>query len=503
MASRIKEKLEWMANPIMIKAMYQSVHSRLYLAAFWILLCCGLAIYFFVYLSAEYNFGQFMFAGFSFLLAFVTLTLLPASSFFSLYNEVTSRTLELVQVTGMNSKTLVRGHLLAAGARIVLLFSMIAPFAVASYLFGGIDLLWVLGTLWTFIFMSFCFSAVGICFASLGAYERIRTLVKWGFLGLLALWVLSLTIGALPGFFWLYYSPFGVSPESVETPALVSSLVLMALFSLLAVLFLTAIAANALTFPHNRSSVRTKWMALGVVAALFCFNFLLSLFPGGFEIARDLSLFLPYPYIFFALCGLVWITADQHIPQRHLEKLNRHGILARILYFPFRDGASSTVVYLFLGVGILLGGTFLLWALHSARGKVLFKSYNDALCPAGMLFTYVLFLSAFADGATRFFPKRFRTPASRRIVLFLILLGNSFVPLAFLTAEIPMKCGTGSAFLPFLYFGGLVRKMPSSGAFLGHMALPFFVGFLWHAGAGLRGKILSSRSKKAKRRARV
>jgi len=183
LAGRIDNRL----NPIMAKEMYQSVNSRAFLVSFWALLAVALVIYTSAWASQEKDMGAAMFAGFYVLMGVMGLFVLPLWAFFNLRREIVTRTIELVHVTGIGAERLARGHLLAVAARLVLLCSMLAPFTVLSYLFGGIDVLALASYLYLFLLCSLAICAMALWCAAMTTGQGMRYFPSVFFVGLLGL----------------------------------------------------------------------------------------------------------------------------------------------------------------------------------------------------------------------------------------------------------------------------------------------------------------------------
>jgi len=185
MLGKIRDKLDGAANPIMLKEMWQSVHSKVTMAFFWLLL--GVALLFYCLFATQEGSpsGDDMFVAFSFLMGGMAVLVIPILTYSSLYREITSNTIELLQITAMSAAQLVRGRLLASGVRILLLFSLVAPFAVTSFLFGGVDLTTVLATVYSLLVVAVAASAVAVLFSSAdtrspaGARASARWRPRW------------------------------------------------------------------------------------------------------------------------------------------------------------------------------------------------------------------------------------------------------------------------------------------------------------------------------------
>lgn len=492
MLSRIRDRLDAAVNPILVKEMYQSVHSKFMMALFWLLLLLCLLIYFVSVAGADTAPGGSMFAGFSLIMSLMMLFLLPAAAFFALYREITSQTIELVLITSMSARRLVRGRLLAAGVRILLVFALIAPFAVASFLFGGIDLSLVLGSVYQLLLMSVAGCAVAVFFGALAMHRSIRLLASLSFFAVLLLGCFTL-LGAVPGlYFALRYMPIAAAGPSAKL--ILAALGWETAFTVLGVMFVASGAANSLTFAHDRSSARAKVIALAIVLAYA--GALVSLGAlGSAPVSFAARPFEIGACVFLAACSLFWITGHARMPVRHRVKLARRGRFVRAVYFVFRDGAGSTAVYLALALALVAVCASVLRGSGGSAAGATFGMRSGAPAPAysvvPLVLTYVLYLSALAGLFTLLLPPWRRTAGSRRTALLLIVIVNATIPILLPTAPLVKNVvevelgGAAVAFVPSLYLASL-DAVPNTAALLGHMALPFLLGLAYHVAVGLK-----------------
>ncbi len=490
MLKRIRQKLDGAVNPIMLKEMWQSVHSKVFMAFFWLLLAIALLIYYMSVGGERETSGQGMFIAFAFLMGLMMMFMIPTAAFVSLYREIRTQTIELVQITAMHGRQLVRGRLMASGMRILLLCSLVAPFAVTSFLFGGIDLVSILVSVYGLLLASFCACAVAVFFGALTAYRRLRLLAVLGFGGLMLAGLL-IPLGMAPlvvavmTFGGAFGGPFGAVRGGIATRSLLVSLGWSTVLAALLVMLLTASAANSLTFPQNRSSARTKFVALLIVVALFGSTWTVAAMAGALLLPGASATFQLNACLLVGVCSLFWLTGAPHIPHRHRVKLARRGRLVRLLYAPFRDGASSGAAYLVLALALIAIGTV---HLGGAKGGLFPSRGLFFLYPIVLTLTYSLYLSALAGSITRVFAPHRRTAVTRRIVLILLLIATT-VPVFLMPGLVGWNFGTLTsvpvAFLPLLYMISLYKPV-STGAFLTHMAMPFLFGLAYHFIVGLR-----------------
>jgi hypothetical protein len=472
--ARIAGGIDNRLNPIMAKEMYQSVHSRAFLASVWLVLGLALLTCATVWVTQADNIGRAMFIGLFSLMAVMGLILLPATASQSVQKAIGTRTLELVQITGISAHQLARGPLLSVAARLVLLCSMLAPFAVLSYLFGGIDVLVIAAAIYLLVLGSLLLTAAGVLSAAVTMHAPGKKSSKSGFPILVIILVFHVS---------------RVTPEiSAELRSLLNGignwgemLVTLGLVSILCILFtllLLAAAANAFMFRQNRSSARPKLllMLIMLVPALF-----LVIMGGvfGVDAPPNIIRVLCVPgFILLFFAALVWITDDP--PQRRTQRAGN--LLAR----QFCNGYGPTVRYLFM----TMGGFFALCSLMFLTTDLLHSSdLITVLCLITVTMTYVLYPTAIARMITGWLPQKLRTVRTRRSVLVVFLFLNVML-MCILTLTEPDRMighipGGLAAFVPILYFFRFKAAL-EPGRVMSHMALPALFGMGYYILAGLR-----------------
>jgi hypothetical protein len=269
--ARIAGGIDNRLNPVMAKEMYQSVHSRAFLAASWILLGAALLIYLIVdimllaksgrnMLGADM--GAVLFTWFYLLIGSMGLLILPLGAYFSLRAEIVSRTIELVQVTGIGAGRMVRGYAWAAAVRLLLLCSMLAPFAMLSYLFGGIDVLAVASYIYLLLLASLSMCALGLWCAALVALPGIKYFSTLILLGLLTLsvFVILPVIFQTTGLLDRDELTFDVATNALS---LLGTILLPALLTWAFLVATLTAAAHMVAIPKGRNRVKRPPPRLG------------------------------------------------------------------------------------------------------------------------------------------------------------------------------------------------------------------------------------------------
>ena len=401
MRTSLGDRLDGLANPLLVKEMYQSLHSKRFQAFLWLLLLGALFTYIIVYLNRSPNqgCGDTMFVVFSVLAYLVALGALPYLAFSNLQEDIRGRTIELVSITRLDAAKQIRGRLLATGAKLGLLYAVIGPFAVAAFLFRDVGIGGILASLYVVLILAVPAASLGVFFAALTGVTHMRTLAKWIYLILLVMTVFNVgTYGAMTG------ALLGAMGPGLDE--LLIGLGVATIGSVLVSWFLCSASANILTFEANKSSAGTKRILLIMILAAFATFFAVSAYVGDYD---DDVLMVPVVLapIALAVCSMVWLTDRKRVPFRVQEKLQHRGALRRLPAFPFTDGmGASTAFFLLASVLIFLG---------SAIGAAACPGSEDHLyTPLMFLFTYTLYFSALAHFTVRFLPQARRTPKARR-----------------------------------------------------------------------------------------
>jgi hypothetical protein len=478
---RVGRRVDNLLNPIMAKEIYQSVHNRAFMVSFWLLSGIALLIYLSAWNSQGDNLGAGMYAAFFMLLSFVGLLLLPLGAFFGLRGEITTRTLELVQITGIAARRLARGRMLAVAARLVLLCSMLAPFAMLSYLFGGIDVLAIATSTYMLILGSLLTCAVGVWCASLAVYPHLRRFSRFAF-------PLMLFLGPfliMPAFqeVFRYVNFDNIFNISGDWEDLLLPLGMMTMLCILLVMFLLAAASNALTFPQNRSSARPKLLALLIATGpMLVLAVWALLFDAGGTLDDEIPpLICTFGCILIFVSSLVWITADP--PAR--QKRSSRNALTRL----FRDGPGATVMYLFLSMGVLFLGSMALFLIGIDNFD---RELTEVFAILTLTLSYVLYPTALARLITSQLPARFHTPHARRAVLLILLIINvALILVIFIGTRADWEPryvpGGLAAFAPVLYFAHAVdRSSLNAEEIILHMLAPGLLGLAYYAELAMR-----------------
>jgi hypothetical protein len=473
----VLEQLDRRVNPLLIKEMYQSLHSRKFVASLWIMLACCLAAFGLITAAAEPGTGQYgagpvnrqcgddLYTAFGVVLFLASGIVLPLLAFFNLFEEIRSGTLELVQITRLDARQQVRGRLFASLVKAVVIFAVIGPFAVAAFLYKRIGVFEILGALYVNFLYALLACALAIYLAALARIRQFRTLARIAVLGLVVLGAGLLIPAVGDGL------PF--REDDFDLGGLLGWLlggVLTALF----VWFIAAGSANTLTYESDKSSHRSKLalviMLATALAGLVVIGLADRLYHGtaqAFAICALLAV---------SVFGAYWMTGPTRLSVRLRKRLDHAGAAVRLLSFPFVDGPGSSAAY-FLGFLVLVGfGTAVVLGFPH-------PDWDWDFGDAGFAFAiviYALYLSALSRMIASRLPARVQSVRTARICLLGLLTANLIAPLIWL----PFARGDGppanvlTGFFPILYFAA--RSDYRSDSFVVvDLFLPALIGILY------------------------
>jgi hypothetical protein len=478
LSEETRDRLDGLVNPLLVRGMYQSLHSRGFVAALWLLLGCSLVAYAVVFAVADGKpCGGAMAGVFVFLMYVAGAVVLPYLAFSNLNGEVKTGTLELIHITRLNARKQVRGRMLASAVKIGLLFSVMGPFAVAAFLFKGegaaVEL--ILTLLYVVLLYSLLVCAIGIFFAALTSVPALRVLARLVFclfLLLSFLWSFNL-VGGL-GAIWMMGGTGGVTP----TAGLLFGLAIHTVTTLLLVWFLCAASANLLTFEADKCSSRTKGIAL-VIVGVWWISFVAGTLWAGGSATGPAFAFAIISSLFVSVCCAFWLTGRPRVAARHVKRFRRFGTAYKRAMFPLVDGPGSTASYMGLAFLGIVTGTVLL----SAAGGPNPPDTQAIFYPLLLFPIYVLFYCTLARGVARLAPERFRTPTLvRGAFLGLVVLNFVIFVIWAIVAQgdiDDVSANPLSGLFPFIYLCSLIDSHEPWGMFA-DLAIPALVGITYH-----------------------
>ncbi|MEE8452283.1 MAG: hypothetical protein V3R99_10225 [Thermoguttaceae bacterium] len=158
-------------NPILVKETRQALKSRQFTITFALLLFCGwlwsiigVALMPSIWYGSQ---GMEMFFGYYIILAFPLLVIVPYGAFRSLAGEREDRTYELMSITALGPRQIIRGKLGSAFLQMLVYLSAISPCLAFTYMLRGIDFPTILFILGYTVLASLSLSVVGLLIGTL------------------------------------------------------------------------------------------------------------------------------------------------------------------------------------------------------------------------------------------------------------------------------------------------------------------------------------------------
>ncbi len=211
----VDRAMEWMGdrlNPILIKETRQALKSRQFLITFALLLGCGwiwsiLGVALMGEAASHGTQGDDMFFGYYIILTFPLLVIVPFGAFRSLATEQEDRTYELMSITTLDPRQIIRGKLGSAVVQMVVYLSAISPCLAFTYLLRGIDFLTILFILGYTILGSLALAMIALFIGTLTSEKHWQVVLSVLLVGAL---IFALYLGnALTGML-LYHGSRGM-----------------------------------------------------------------------------------------------------------------------------------------------------------------------------------------------------------------------------------------------------------------------------------------------------
>jgi len=242
-------------NPILVKETRQALKSKQFAITFGLLLVCGwvwsiLGVAYSgpeIYYSAR---GPDMFFGYYLILSFPLLVIVPYGAFRSLAGEQEDRTYELLSITALGPRQIIRGKLGSAVLQMLVYLSAISPCLAFTYMLRGIDFPTILFILFWTALASLGLAVIGLLAGTITSEKHWQVVLSVILIaGLLFTFFMSwpLVAAALEGLgFAFTYSEFWQANASTLTG-----------YAGFFMLIFYAAAAQ-ITFPSDNRSTRLR-----------------------------------------------------------------------------------------------------------------------------------------------------------------------------------------------------------------------------------------------------
>ncbi|TWU03708.1 ABC transporter permease [Neorhodopirellula pilleata] len=403
-------------NPILIKEARESLKSLQFLVTFFLLLIATIlwTILGIVFNAPEVYYlptGGAMLVGFYFVMAVPIFGLVPLAAYRSLSGEIDNDTFELLSITQLASRQIIRGKFASAVLQMLLYFAAVVPSLAFTYLLRGIGLAEISMVLVAVLMAGFFLSAFALMIAPLmtGFVGQSFAMV-----GLVAVIVFVQFIVAMICLAGIIGENLAATREAWMFTGLTSLMTLT-----FVVLFLKAAAAQIAPVTENRSTSIRYWMlcqqTMWIVTIIS-----VSIYYDDFEPINFGSLVLA---AYWLVAGTIFLVEPRELSPRVRRDLPST-FATRAFLTAFSPGPSSGYLFAVCTgsvaiVGLSLFGTFA-------------RSTNVTTEPILFGLTMVGYLAGYL-GIVRLLtlPFAIRSKLSlplALIVLFFVLIGTAFAP---------------------------------------------------------------------------
>lgn len=332
------ERLSDRCNPILVRELQQTLKSRALTGAILLALLVLFGLAGTIGLLGNYDrdqsgHGREAFtASFGALLPFLTF-LMPMQAFFSMMHEVRDGSAELLLMSRLTPRQIVRGKLQAAAVLFVLFLALFAPTMALTWLLRGVSITMILMSCALALLMALVSSSLAIAAGSLARSRQVTPLM----IALVAVGLGGVTIGAIAG---------GVGMiESMERASLRELLVASGStgLGLVATLWLFALVAQS-QLTHQVENRATPFRIYFAIVALALGTWIL--------VAADRSHWqVAFPFAgvafncFFAIPAVIMVTEEFALSPRVRQQVPRR---FPWLAAPWLPGGQLGLLYVIL-----------------------------------------------------------------------------------------------------------------------------------------------------------
>lgn len=363
-AGLLQRMSDWVgerSNPMLVRVVRQELRSKTFIGVFSLLLVAGivsaLVVAAFSDVSGEGSSARLFFGVLGWAWAFSLVLVQPLASFRAVAIERNDDTWDLVELTGMRPRLVVRGLLVASMVQGLLYTAALAPFMVMAWLLRGLDLVYIVFVLCVVPLAGSAASSLAVFTACLGGNKALRGLLGALLgLGLTLSWIFSAGFFFAPADFTVRWLLTGLRSGDAEVWALVG---LWLNIWLVWVVICNVFSGALLTFraADRSSGPRLAWTLVLPNALLWAIGLWLVV-PGA---RNDLNEIL----MAIAIFGSAWIlplalfavTEDYELSPRQARAITDGGPLRRAAMLFLGPGAArGRLLYLALSLAVLAVG---------------------------------------------------------------------------------------------------------------------------------------------------
>ena len=414
----IEATSEWL-NPILVKEARQALKSRQFVITFGLLLLCvwgwtAISVTMLQSRGMGVAAGRQVLPGYLFVLIVPLMIIVPFAAFRSLAGEREDGTFELVSITNLAAKQIIRGKLASAMLQVMIFFSVTAPCISFTYMLQGVDLASILvGLGYTLLFS---FSLTCACLLLAASVRSIH-------------WQILMTVVVLGGvsvaaMIWMAFIADevlrrGVSVQDAEFWEF-NGFAICLLLAIDALLLGAAIAQ--LSFASDNRSTKLRLLLLLVQSVYVGWIAYLSLRFDDPELPMAMT-FISTGY--WAIMGAM-MTGEQPVLSPRVRRSLPTSFLGRMAFTWFNPGSASGYVFAVINAFSVYVAAVAMWTfVHQSRSR------GQALMEAGGL--AVAYLAIYL-GVGRLLLQLLRKVADFGVVVALLLqallaVGGILLPL--------------------------------------------------------------------------
>jgi hypothetical protein len=429
------ERLSERANPMLVRCVRQDLRSRAFIGSFSVLLAvslisaCTVAAYSLnaVGTDAERS-GRALFGVLACAWSCAVVVIQGTNTFRAVSQERNDDTWDLVDLTGMGPRRILRGLMLSNLVQGMLYTAPIAPFLVMAYMLRGLDLLTIVFALVIIPFFAVAASSLAVLTASLSQQKAGRATLG-GLLGivLLGAWLSTFSVWFAPGSgidYFLGQLRRGDADTWLLTAFLLDLWVVAVVFMLvLSGALLSHPAANRSTGPRVMSAV--VW----VNALLWAVGWALWMGRSSATYAtRDaaivLGIFVMLAMWWVGAVALFAVTEDYELSPRQARAITDRRGWRRAVMQVFGPGANRGRLWFLVFAALTMAiGVVAMMLVEEHNFETMVLAAWFSLCYFAML---ILVADALYRGP---FSAVFDTPAMRRVCIVLSLLVWGLAPI--------------------------------------------------------------------------
>ncbi|MFC1588609.1 ABC transporter permease, partial [Planctomycetota bacterium] len=355
------EKIGDFLNPVLVREVRQSINGRVFRSVILLMLGICFLITVIGARDVETGSGSGLFNSYFVVLFIMSLIIMPFGAFQLFRQERDGKTYELLMMTTLHPRQIVRGKLICAIVQLSLLYSVITPFMAFSYLLKGIDILTIIFLCTLTFLYAVLLCMFGLMLSAL-ATNRSRNML----LSLAMLFLLLGQMGIMGEIFYEISRGSSVGSLLLDRDFVIGMICfLLQGISLLIILYLAA--ASLITFAAaNRSTA----LRLAITANLILTTVMFAFFwyDNGYDSEALIVYFTAYVGPFWGLFALFCCTESPGLSKRVRSEVpaTRWGRIYVNLFYP---GLGRGLNLILLGLVTMLGlGSFAIVGDFSSGG---------------------------------------------------------------------------------------------------------------------------------------